>query len=72
MKAYMIIGMTLLLVSIFSFSYEGIRSKDNQRVERFKQMHSGHESSPPSMALIIGSVSVVGGIALLVAWVAKN
>lgn len=73
MKSYMIIGMILLLISIVAFSYEGIKSTDNCKLAGFEPRHDIFEEPralPP--AVHIGTFSVVGGIALLVIWIAKN
>lgn len=73
MKAYMIIGMMLLLISIVAFSYEGIKTTDNYKVVGFEPRQDSFEGPrelPP--AVLIGTFSVVGGIALLVIWIAKN
>ena len=73
MKAYIIIGMLLLLISIVAFSYEGIKPTDDLKVAGFEPMHNSigkPRELPP--AVLIGTISVVGGIALLVIWIAKN
>jgi len=73
MKAYMIIGMTLLLISIAAFSYEGIKPTGDLKVAGLEPMHNGIEDPKElPLTVIIGTISVVGGIALLVIWIAKN
>lgn len=62
----MIMGLMLLLISIVAFSYEGIKTTDNVKVAGFEQPR------PLPPAVLIGTFSVVGGIALLVIWIAKN
>ena len=65
--------MTLLLISIAAFSYEGIKSTGNLKVAGFEPMHNSVEKPEElPLAVIIGTFPVVGGIALLVIGIAKN
>ena len=69
----MIIGMTLLLFSIAAFAYQGISSKSTLKIVDSEPTLTMAEK-PEGFPLFqnIGTISLVGGIAFVVVWFAKN
>ena len=73
MKTCMIIGLTLLFLSIMVFSYLGIVSKTNLEIVDSDVLHINTREQDTFYVLQnIGSISIVGGIAFVVVWFAKR
>ena len=73
MKTCMIIGLTLLFLSIMVFSYLGIVSKTNLEIVDSDVLHINTREQDKFYVLKnIGSISIVGGIAFVVVWFAKR
>ena len=73
MKAYMTIGIILIVVAVAAFAYQGISFTTREKVVDLGPLHMTAEKTrtvplPP----IVGSIALVGGIGLVVVGLKKS
>ena len=67
MKTYTLIGISLIVIGIFAFAYQGITFTTREKVIDLGPIHlSAEKTRTLPLPPIVGGLSLVGGIVLLV------
>jgi hypothetical protein len=73
MKQYTIIGIILIVIAVAAFAYQGISFTTREKVVDIGPLHMTAEKTRTlPLTPIVGSIALVGGIALLVVGLKKS